>query len=246
MAYRNENENLKAHVTTLRVIIAVLFLFIGGMGIGWDRARQDAVFHVPPNLDEGGLVKANDPKRIHIYTFASRIIQIINHWQTDGSVDYGKAIDSVKPYLTPRFYAELKDDLKQRMVNPVDGLGTPVDELTGRVRAMQPIVDADTANQKIKIFDDAKVAVHGNGAWTATLDMHIDEQVKGMNVKSINVRYPIRVIRYDVDLNANPWGLALDGYEPPGPTRLAASQDQAKASNLGQAPTTQSVQESRP
>ena len=51
--------------------------------------------------------------------------------------------------------------------------------------------------------------------------MHIEEQVKGMLVKSVNVRYPVRVVRYDVDLNANQWGLALDGYADPGPTRLS-------------------------
>lgn len=217
MAYRNENENLKVRVKYLWSMVGLLCVIIGGMGIGWDRARQDAVIHLPPNLEGAGLAKVNQPGRIHIYAFATRILQVINHWQTDGATDYGKAIDSVKPYLTPRCHAELKYDEEQRLVNPVDGTGTPIDELSGRVRSMQPLLAAG----KAKVFDDDKVTVHAPGQWTALLDMHIEEQVKGLLVKSVNVRYPVRVIRYDVDLNANPWGLALDCYDAPGPTRLA-------------------------
>jgi len=218
MAYRNENENLKVRIKYLQAFIGLLVLMLGGLGIGWDRARQDATLHLPPSLAEGGLIKINQPERIHIYAFATRILQVINHWQNDGSVDYGKAIDSVKPYLTPRFYAELKYDQEQRLVNPVDGVGTPVDELTGRVRSMQTVLATD----KAKIFADDKVSIRSNGEWIAQIDMHIEEQVKGLLVKSVNVRYPVRVVRYDVDLNANPWGLALDGYDAPGPTRLAS------------------------
>ena len=218
MAYRNDNENLKVRIKYLQGFIGLLAVMIGGLGVGWDRARQDAVIHLPPNLEEGGLVKINQPERIHIYAFAARILQVINHWQSDSSVDYGKAIDSVRPYLTPRFYAELKVDQEQRLVNPVDGVGTPVDELTGRVRSMQPLLALGNA----KIFDDDNVTIHSQREWTALLDMHIEEQVKGLLVKSVNVRYPVRVVRYDVDLNANRWGLALDGYEAPGPTRIAS------------------------
>ncbi len=239
MAYRNENENLKVRIKYLHVFIGLLVLIVGGMGIGWDRARKDAVLHLPPNLEEAGLVKINQPERIHIYAFATRILQVINHWQSDGSTDYGKAIDSVRPYLTPRCYAELKYDQEQRLVNPVDGVGTPVDELTGRVRSMQPLLAAD----KTKIFDDAKVTVHSPGEWTAVLDMHIEEQVKGMLVKSVNVRYPVRVIRYDVDLNANPWGLALDCYDAPGPTRLATQPTPVNTVAPGQLPLPQTNQD---
>jgi integrating conjugative element protein (TIGR03746 family) len=217
MAYRNDNENLKVRVKYLWFMVGLLCVIIGGMGIGWDRARQDAVIHLPPNLEAGGLVKINQPERIHIYAFATRVLQAINSWD-DGAVDYEKAIDSVRPYLTPRFYAELKYDLEQRRVNPVDGKGTAVDELTGRVRHMTALLTGD----KGKIFNDDKITVHSQGEWLALLDMHIEEQVKGLLVKSVNVRYPVRVIRYDVDINANPWGLALDGYEAPGATRLAS------------------------
>jgi hypothetical protein len=41
-----------------------------------------------------------------------------------------------------------------------------------------------------------------------------------MTVKRTAIRYPLRVVRYAVDLETNPWGLALDGFGAEGPRRL--------------------------
>ncbi|HOP18281.1 MAG TPA: DUF2895 family protein, partial [Gammaproteobacteria bacterium] len=32
--------------------------------------------------------------------------------------------------------------------------------------------------------------------------------------------YPLRVVRYDVDRELNPWGMAIDGFASPGPSRV--------------------------
>mgnify|MGYP000222875912 CR=1 FL=1 len=54
----------------------------------------------------------------------------------------------------------------------------------------------------------------------AWLDLDLFESVKGMTVKKTAIRYPLRVVRHAVDLEANPWGLALDGFAGEGPRRL--------------------------
>jgi hypothetical protein len=45
-----------------------------------------------------------------------------------------------------------------------------------------------------------------------------------MTVKRTAIRYPLRVVRHAVDLEANPWGLALDGFGGDGPHRLSAAE----------------------
>jgi hypothetical protein len=45
-----------------------------------------------------------------------------------------------------------------------------------------------------------------------------------MPVKQTAIRYPLRVVRYPVDAEANPWGLALDGFAGDGPTRIDESE----------------------
>ena len=56
------------------------------------------------------------------------------------------------------------------------------------------------------------------------MDLDLFESVKGMTVKHAAIRYPVRVVRHAVDLEANPWGLALDGFAGEGPRRLTAEQ----------------------
>ncbi|MFA6094281.1 MAG: TIGR03746 family integrating conjugative element protein [Candidatus Paceibacterota bacterium] len=216
---RNQLYNLDDHITTLRWVIAALLLVCLALAFGWDRARSGIRIHLPPDLRQGAVVRPNDPKPADIYAFALSIIQVINHWQADGAQDYPKAIESVKPYLTPRYYAQLVDDSKHRIKSPIDNGGVSVDELTGRGRTMMPVPGHNYA--------PGRVLVHGGGSWTVLLDLHIDETVKSATVKSINVSYPLRVVSYDVDANLNEWGLALDGYDPPGPSRLLAEPDTA-------------------
>lgn len=213
--YRNENENLKAHVQSLRAITIGLFIVCAFLGWGWDRAKQITPLHIPPDIRTGAIVKPNDPQPEHIYAFALMIMQTLNHWSSDGIKDYGAAIYSVAPYLTPRYAEELKADLRHRVVNRIEGTGISVDELTGRQRAIQSIPGHG--------YDEKRVIIHGNGTWTVMLDLHINETVSGMNVKSIDVSYPVRIVAYDVNTNINPWGLALDGYDVPGPKRIISA-----------------------
>jgi integrating conjugative element protein (TIGR03746 family) len=61
-------------------------------------------------------------------------------------------------------------------------------------------------------FEESKVVLTGEDSWTVTLDMELIETAYGMTVKNPVIRYPLRVVRYEVDPELNPWGLALDGY----------------------------------
>ena len=55
-----------------------------------------------------------------------------------------------------------------------------------------------------------RVFHEGAGSWVVSLDLMIEETVLGERVKTRAVAYPVRVVRYDVDREWNPWGLALD------------------------------------
>ena len=55
-----------------------------------------------------------------------------------------------------------------------------------------------------------RVYDEGAGSWIVSLDLQIEETVLGQPVKTRLAAYPVRVVRYDVDRELNPWGLALD------------------------------------
>ena len=77
---------------------------------------------------------------------------------------------------------------------------------------------------------------NGDSAWTVLLDMQLMETFKGQPIKDTYIRYPIRVVRFDVDRERNPWRLAIDCYGSQKPQRLSASDVRAAAAGQNALP----------
>ncbi len=207
MRYRSENENLRSHIKTLRIVALAELLLVAALWHGWESARGGLRIHIPPDLRSGAVVKADDPMPENVYAFARTIFQSIHYWPQDGQADYGKNLFAASYYLTPDFLAELTADMEVRGRNG---------ELAGRVRSVQEIPGHG--------YQESRVKPLGNGTWVVTLDFQVYEYVRGVPVKTVAVSYPLRVVRHDSDPTQNPWGLALDGYQGDGPRRLETAE----------------------
>lgn len=201
--YRYEIDNVRAHLRSLWVVIALEAVTIAALWVGWSQAPSALTVHVPPDLRGGAVLEPNEVSPANVYAFAFYIFQQLNRWPEDGAKDYGAAIFRVSPYLTPRFRAELLTELESKGRRG---------ELAYRVRGVQGIPGRGYAEDRVEILSEA--------SWLVWLDLALSESVKGMTVKETRIRYPLRVVRYAVDLEANPWGLALDGFGAEGPRRL--------------------------
>ncbi len=201
--YRHEIDNVRAHLRTLWIVIGIEVATILVLGFCLLRAPDNIVVHIPPDLRSGAAVKPDEPSPANIYSFAFYIFQQLNRWPENGANDYGKAIYSLAPYLTPKYQSELQKEVE---------LKGRRGELINRVRGMQERVGHG--------YSEMRVDVLGQGTWVVWLDMELHESVKGMAIKRTFIRYPIRVVRYAVDPESNPWRLALDGFSAEGPRRL--------------------------
>lgn len=173
------------------------------LAIGLMRAPSSLTIHIPPDLQSGATVHPNEPLPANVYAFAVYIFQQLYRWPTDGATDFSHAIYALSGYLTPMYREALVSELEHKAKRG---------ELAGRERGMQEIAGRG--------FSDSRVSILQDGVWMAVVDMELLETVKGMAVKRKAIRYPLRVVRYDIDREKNPWGLALDGFEPPGPTTI--------------------------
>ncbi|MGE0370582.1 MAG: PFL_4703 family integrating conjugative element protein [Gammaproteobacteria bacterium] len=201
--YRHEIDNVRAHLRSLWAVIAIQVVIIAALWFGWSRAPERLTVHIPPDLRSGAVLAADEVSPSNVYAFAFYIFQQLNRWPEDGAKDYGRAIFRVSPYLTPRYRADLIAELEQKGRQG---------ELAYRVRGVQEIPGHG--------YEERRVDLLNEGAWIVWLDLDLLESVKGMTVKRTAIRYPLRVVRYAVDLEANPWGLALDGFGAEGPRRL--------------------------
>ncbi len=203
MRYKDLNSSLTAHIATLRIIIVVMILLNIFMWYGWQGATADIRIHIPPDIRSGAVVHSGEISDANIYSFASYIFQQLNHWSENGEKNYGEQIFSMSAYLTPEFRKLLIKDMNERNKNG---------ELTGRVRFIQPIHGHG--------FEERRVDIENESNWIVWLDFNIEEYMHGMQIKKIRIRYPLRVTRFNIDPETNPWGLALNGFTKEGPARL--------------------------
>ena len=201
--YRYEIDNVRSHLRSLWVVIAFQGLVIAALWVAFMRLPSTITVHIPPDLRNGASLAFEDVPRPNVYTFAFYILQQLNRWPENGAQDYGAAIFRTSAYLTPEFREALITDMHNT---------ARVGELTHRVRGVQAIPGERFSERRVDIISDSE--------WHVWLDLELSETVKGMTVKRTRIRYPVRVVRYAVDAETNPWGLALAGYAGRGPSRI--------------------------
>lgn len=199
MSFANELENVRQAGRYKTRIIIGLFLVIVVMAIGWGQAPKDITLHYPPDLRGGATMKVGEIDPAGVYLFAQYILQQLNSWDVDGERDYPNRVSLLRYFLTPDYHQQLNEDVKERKDQG---------ELKNRVRTLSFVAGSAYKESFVQIDGDA---------WIVWFDVHIKEHVLGNTVKDVTLRYPIRVVRYDVDREKNPWQLALDGngrYQP--------------------------------
>ena len=205
--YRYEIDNVRSHLRSLWAVIGLQLMFILALWVGWMRMPSTITVHIPPDLRSGAVMTLDEIPPANVYAFAFYIFQQLNRWPENGAEDYGKAIFRIAPYLTPAYRDQLIADMESKGKHG---------ELSNRARSLQAIPDEG--------FEERRVDVLSRDVWVVWLDLELNESVKGMTIKHTVIRYPLRVVRYPVDAEANPWGLALDGFAAEGPQRLVTSQ----------------------
>lgn len=209
MAYRDALAELRRQRDGLFAVCLVLGGLAALNGAGWLAATRDPPpLHVPPDLAAGAVLRPGEPARPNVYAFAVYVWQQLNRWPRNGQTDYGQALYRFAPYLTARCRTELTADLERKGRQG---------ELDGRTRGLQELSGHH--------YEDRRVEPRGPGVWVVFLDAQVDEQVGATPVKTAAIRYPLRVVRQDVDRRLNPYGLALDCYgDRDGPLALEAGE----------------------
>lgn len=197
--FKNEVRHLLSHVRTLRVVTGVMLLLTLLMGLGWLHAPQKLTIHVPPDLRSGSTRLWWDVPPESVYTFGFYVFQQLNRWPVDGEVDYTRNIHVLSAYLTPACRAFLESDYRIRRDSG---------ELRRRVRGIYEIPGRGYGDDPT-----VRVRVVSRDQWLVTLDVAADEYFGAEQVKRALVRYPLKVVRMDVDPEKNPFGLALDCYD---------------------------------
>ena len=203
--YRGDMDNLKSHIITLQVVIGVLILFCILFWMSANKAREVQRLYLPPDLRAGNTVTLNEIPVTTAYSFAVSIFQYLNTWLEDGAKDYPARVAELAPYISPSYKQWLKEDILRRSNRG---------ELDRRTRTVTLINDM--------AYDDRRVDIINENNFVVWLDLRITETHRGVPIKSVDIRYPIRVVRSNVSPEFNPWGLMLDGFQE-NPSRIIST-----------------------
>ena len=115
--FRNEVMHLQAHVKTLRLSAAALFVVALLLGAGWWSAPKSLTIHVPPDLRSGSTRKWWEVPPESVYAFTFYIWQQAQRWPTNGEEDYPRNLRALSSYFTPSCRAFLQQDYENRRGN---------------------------------------------------------------------------------------------------------------------------------
>jgi len=205
--FRKIVDDQSAHIRTLRVLLGALLGLNLILAYGWYSAPKDLIVHVPPDLRSGSTRRLAEVPPQSVYAFAFYLFQQLNRWAVNGEDDYRNRIHNFSAYLTPEFAETLRADFSTKQAQR---------ELQNRQRALHEVPG--------RVYAPSRVKIESVDSWVVYLDLQIIETYRGETVKNTAVRYPLRVVRYDVDPEQNPFGLALAGFESP-PERLVIAGD---------------------
>ncbi|MDH2436664.1 TIGR03746 family integrating conjugative element protein [Pokkaliibacter sp. MBI-7] len=194
--HRTALSSRDSHITSLRLVIALLAAFAGFTSWGWYTAPRHLTVHNPPDLRSGSTRAWWEVPPSTVYSFAFYIFQQLNYWPRDGESDYHERIETLRAYLTPSCKAWLDSDYERRKVSQ---------ELTDRVRSVAEIPGRGVSDDRVHIQD--------RDHWVVDLELMLTESVHGESVKKLAMLHPLKVVRWDMNPETNPFGLALDCYD---------------------------------
>ena len=179
-----------------KIIITALSITCLLLWWGWWQAPKHLTIYLPPDLGEGITQKATTIPKPFLYSFTAQVWQQIESWSdvksnAQGDFPYKQHILQYQAYLSSHFKAQLLKDYHRLLkAGHLD-----------RTRRLQLLA-----------FQENQVKQLSENSWEVDLDVLLIERADNMIVKRVKIRYPLRVVRRDVNRHVNPYGLVVDGF----------------------------------
>lgn len=180
------------HIRSLKGVIVGLLVIVIAQWLRIGHLQDIRRIYIPPTMNTGVVTRFDEVPPPVVYTFGLYIFQQLNRWSSDGEKDYPAQIYRLQGFLTPSCIDAFQEDMNDKRRKG---------ELRRRVRMVQEISGHG--------FSRSRVEADTDESWQLWLDVNVKETIANHEVKNVNLRYPLRVVRFDVDREVNPWGLAL-------------------------------------
>lgn len=194
--YSNQLKNVGYMNVILLFIVVSLIALCFSLSRSIDIAGKEQLIRLEPDLRVGTVRSAWEVPPSFIYSFALTIVQKINNWQENGSVDYSENLMMLQNYITPSCRAFLTKDFKNKK---------QTGQLQNRTRIVMEL-------SGIGFNDGTNTRLISRGQWSVNLSLNVKEFVGEKIVKNKDVFWPVKVVEFNIDSEKNTQGLALDCF----------------------------------
>lgn len=200
---RNRLIATQDHLRSLKLIIGALSLIVIAQWWRIGHLQDVRRIYIPPTMNTGLITSFEEVPSPVVYTFGLYIFQQLNRWASNGEKDYPKQIYRLQGFLSPSCIDAFEADMNEKRRRG---------ELRQRARMVQEISGHGFSRKRVQADTDDR--------WRLWLDLNVQETIANHEVKNVNLRYELNVVRFDVDREINPWGLALSCEGKPAPVLL--------------------------
>lgn len=177
------------------IIIVCLVLVNGYLGNALVSVPEEMEVYSPPDLSKGGTVGINVVPNHVAYAFAHNVMQQYLYCASDCKKEELEQVYKYGWFFTPECRAELETLAK----NPR--------RQTENMNVVRQAAEADGAS-----YDSSKAVELPNSTWIVYLDLVVRSYIAGKLIDEPVYRYPVKVVRADVNRNKNPWRLQVDCF----------------------------------
>lgn len=194
--YTNQLKSLGYLNVMLLFIVISLIALCFNLSRSIDIAGKEQLIRLEPDLRVGTVRNAWEVPPVFVYSFALTLVQKINNWQSDATIDYSKNIMALQNYITPQCRAYLADDYKSKK---------QAGQLQNRTRIVMEL-------SGVSVNGGENVSLLSRGSWNVSLSLNVKEFIGDKLVKDKDVYWPVRIVEFNVDPELNTQGLALDCF----------------------------------
>lgn len=192
---RSADQANRDHILSLRVFLgASLGVIIFLIALAFYLARTLTI-NIPPDLRDGARLDIGTVPTVTVYEFAQVIWQKVHNWHSNGEEDFKANLAAFGNYLTPNCRSTLNVSFERALMKG---------EVQNRTREITPLPEYP--------FKQQYVQPQGAGVWNVDLHVNLKEIIRSTPIKDVDIKFPLRVVYYDIDPELNPWSLAIDCY----------------------------------
>lgn len=190
------HEILEEKDRNIRYLGRIVFGLIAALSLsvwGWRGAQQDITVYYPPNINVANKMEAGFIPEETVYSFTLLIMQQLYLWEKNADTDFEENSSRLRQFL--------HDDFRRKI---------QIEAALERAKGTRKNLQRTFQIMPSSVYSEEAVDPKADH-WIVWFDAEVKDVLNKVEVYKRVHRMGVKVIRYDINRDFNPWSLAIAG-----------------------------------